>query len=88
MWEAVASRVDRREPGRRLQPCSLVSAFAAAVVAIQLASGFAAAHENRILCENRRVVDEVIKRGVRKAMLMCKKDGLPVVVERDGKIEW
>ena len=43
---------------------------------------------NRILRENRRVVDEALKRGVRKAMLMCKKEGLPVVVERDGKIEW
>ena len=41
----------------------------------------------RILKENRRAVDEALKRGVRKAMLRHKKDGLPVVVERDGKIE-
>ena len=41
----------------------------------------------RILKENRRAVDEALKRGVRKAMLRHKKDGLPVVVERNGKIE-
>ena len=43
---------------------------------------------NRILRENRRAVDEALRRGVRKAMLRHKKEGLPVVVERDGKIEW
>jgi len=43
---------------------------------------------NRILLEDRRVVDEALKRGVRDAMLRHKRDGLPVVVERDGKIEW
>ena len=41
----------------------------------------------RILKENRRAVDEALKRGVRTAMLRHKKDGLPVVVERNGKIE-
>lgn len=43
---------------------------------------------DRILRENRQVVGEALKRGVRKAMLRHKKDGLPVVIERDGKIEW
>ena len=43
---------------------------------------------DRILRDERRVVDEALKRGVRKAMLRHKKDGLQVVVERDGKIEW
>ena len=43
---------------------------------------------NRILLEDRRVVDEALKRGVRDAMLRHERDGLPVVVERDGKIEW
>ena len=43
---------------------------------------------NRILTEDRRAIDEALKRGVRKAMLRHKKDGLPVVIERDGKIEW
>ena len=42
---------------------------------------------DRILTENRRVVDQAIDRGIRKAMLRHKKDGLPVVIERDGKIE-
>lgn len=43
---------------------------------------------NRILTEDRRVVDRALDRGIREAMLRHKKDGLPVVVERDGKIEW
>ena len=43
---------------------------------------------NRILRDDRRVVDEALKQGVREAMLRHKKDGMPVVVERDGKIEW
>ena len=42
---------------------------------------------DRILRENRRVVDQALDRGIRKAMLRHKKDGLPVVIERDGKIE-
>ena len=42
---------------------------------------------DRILTENRRVVDQALDRGIRKAMLRHKKDGLPVIIERDGKIE-
>ena len=42
---------------------------------------------DRILTEDRRVVAEAIDRGIRKAVLRHKKDGLPVVIERDGKIE-
>ena len=42
---------------------------------------------DRILTEDRRVVGEAIDRGIRKAILRHKKDGLPVVIERDGKIE-
>ena len=42
---------------------------------------------DRILRENRRVVGQAIDRGIRKAMLRHKKDGLRVVVERDGKVE-
>jgi hypothetical protein len=42
---------------------------------------------DRILTEHRRVVDQAIDRGIRKALLRHKKDGLPVVIERDGKIE-
>ena len=43
---------------------------------------------DRILRENRRVVDEALKRGVRRAMLRHKTEGSSVVIERDGKIEW
>ena len=43
---------------------------------------------SQILRENPRVIDEALRRGVRNAMLQHKKEGLPVVVERDGKIEW
>jgi hypothetical protein len=43
---------------------------------------------SRILREDRRVVDKALEEGVREAMLQHKKDGLPVVIERDGKIEW
>jgi hypothetical protein len=42
---------------------------------------------DRILTENRRVVGEAIDRGIRKAILRHKRDGVPVAVERDGKIE-
>jgi len=43
---------------------------------------------NRILVEDGRQIDKALEEGVRKAMLQHKKDGLPVVIERDGKIEW
>ena len=43
---------------------------------------------SRILREDRRVIDAALKQGVREAMLRHKRDSLPVVVERDGKIEW
>ena len=43
---------------------------------------------NRILRENRRVIDKALQQGVREAMLRHKKDDLPVVIERNGKIEW
>jgi hypothetical protein len=43
---------------------------------------------DRILRENRRVVAEALKRGVRRAMLRHKNEGSSVVIERNGKIEW
>lgn len=43
---------------------------------------------DRILREDRHVVGEALKRGVRKAMLRHKKNDLRVVVERNGKVEW
>ena len=42
---------------------------------------------DRILTEHRRVVDQALDRGIRTAILRHKKDGLPIVVERDGKID-
>lgn len=42
---------------------------------------------DRILRENRQVVGQAIDRGIRKAVLRHKKDGLPLVIEHDGKIE-
>jgi hypothetical protein len=50
--------------------------------------GEAQADVDRILRENRRVVDEALRRGVRRAMLRHKNQGWSVVVEHDGKIEW
>jgi hypothetical protein len=43
---------------------------------------------NRIMVEDGRLIDKALEEGVREAMLQHKKDGLPVVIERDGKIEW
>jgi hypothetical protein len=41
---------------------------------------------DRILAEDRRVIDKAINRGIRKALLRHKKDGLPVVISRNGTI--
>ena len=43
---------------------------------------------NRILVEDGHLIDKALAEGVRRAMLQHKKDDLPVVIERDGKIEW
>ncbi len=43
---------------------------------------------HRIFVEEGHIIDEALTQGVRDAMLRHKKDGLPVVIERDGKIEW
>ena len=40
---------------------------------------------HRIFVEDGRVIDEALKQGVREAMLRHKRDGLPVVIYRDGK---
>lgn len=42
----------------------------------------------RVMREDRQAVDDALAKGVRDAILRHKKDDLPVVVERDGKIEW
>jgi hypothetical protein len=43
---------------------------------------------SRIFVEDRRLIDEALKQGVREAMLRHKRDGLPVVIYRDGKTVW
>ena len=43
---------------------------------------------DHILLEHRRVIDRALEEGVRQAILRHKKESLPVVIERDGKIEW
>jgi hypothetical protein len=43
---------------------------------------------HRIFVEGGDVIDEALKQGVREAMLRHKKDGLPVVIYRDGKTVW
>jgi hypothetical protein len=43
---------------------------------------------HRILIEDRHLIDEALKQGVRDAMLRHKRDGLPIVIYRNGKIEW
>lgn len=42
----------------------------------------------RIFTEQRHLIDEALQRGIDQAMLADKKAGLPVVIERDGEIEW
>ena len=41
----------------------------------------------RIIREDRQAVDGALAKGVRDAELRHKKDDVPVVIERDGKIE-
>ncbi len=43
---------------------------------------------DRIMREDRGLITRAIQEGVRKAMLEHKNAGLPVVIERNGKIEW
>ena len=38
--------------------------------------------------EERHLIDEALQRGIREAMLRHKAAGLPVVIERNGTIEW
>jgi hypothetical protein len=42
----------------------------------------------RAVQEDRQAVDDAFAKGIRDAMLRHKKDDLPVVIERHGKIEW
>ncbi len=42
----------------------------------------------RIIREDRQAVDRALAKGVQDAMLRHKKADVPVVVERDRKVEW
>jgi hypothetical protein len=42
----------------------------------------------RILREDKQAVDGALAKGVRDAMRRHKRDDVPVVIERGGKIEW
>ncbi len=41
----------------------------------------------RIVREDKQAVDDALAKGVREAVLRHKKEDLPVVIERAGKIE-
>jgi hypothetical protein len=43
---------------------------------------------HRIFIEERELIDEALQRGVRDAVLRHKRDGLPMVIYRDGKTVW
>lgn len=43
---------------------------------------------SRIFVEEGYLIDEALKQGVREAMIRHKKDGLPVVIYRDGRAVW
>ena len=43
---------------------------------------------SRIFREDRHLIDEALQRGIDRAMIQHKRAGLPVVIQRDGKIEW
>ena len=42
---------------------------------------------SRIIREDRQAVDGALAKGVRDAVLRHKRDDVPAVIERDGKIE-
>lgn len=41
----------------------------------------------RIIREDRKGVDDALVKGVRDAVLRHKRDDVPVVIERNGKVE-
>jgi hypothetical protein len=48
----------------------------------------AAKDPNRIMLEEPHLIDEALAEGVRDALLRHRERGLPVVIQRDGKIVW
>ena len=45
-------------------------------------------HIHRIMFEDRGLILKALQKGIDEAMIRHKRAGLPVVIERDGKIEW
>jgi hypothetical protein len=43
---------------------------------------------HRIFVEERELIDKALQQGVRDAVLRHKRDGLPMVIYRDGKAVW
>ena len=43
---------------------------------------------HHIMFEDRGLILKALQRGIDQAMIRHKQAGLPVVIERDGKIEW
>ena len=43
---------------------------------------------HRIFVEDGELIDKALQQGVRDAMLRHKRDGLPMVIYRDGKAVW
>ena len=43
---------------------------------------------DHIFTKEGHLIDEALKQGVRDALLQHKKDGLPIVISRDGQPVW
>lgn len=43
---------------------------------------------HRIFVEEQQLIDKALEQGVRDAVLRHKRDGLPMVIYRDGKTVW
>lgn len=43
---------------------------------------------HRTFVEERELIDRALQQGVRDAVLRHKRDGLPMVIYRDGKTVW
>lgn len=43
---------------------------------------------HRIFVEEGHLIDEALRKASREAILQHKKEGLPIVIYRDGKIVW
>ncbi len=42
----------------------------------------------RVMREDRQAIDGALAKGARDAIVRHKKDDMPVVIERHGRIEW